>query len=158
MRGSRHAIPDLINERPDGHLKRFGVLTLLVPQHPQPDEAFDVWPQREPSLRRTLCGCRARTAVCVCKTLLESYARGAAARCAQVEGRATTPVVNATDNATLSFYATKDGKISVSYQGWDTTKTVLAGQQFVVTWSQGQVDRGADDWDETTTTRLLLTR
>ena len=45
-----------------------GALTLLVPQHPQPDEAFDVWPQREPSLRRTLCGCRARTAVCVCKT------------------------------------------------------------------------------------------
>jgi hypothetical protein len=30
------------------------------------------------------------------------------------------------DNATLSFYATKDGKISVSYQGWDATKTVLA--------------------------------
>jgi hypothetical protein len=23
------------------------------------------------------------------------------------------------DNATLSFYATKDGKISISYQGWD---------------------------------------
>ena len=32
------------------------------------------------------------------------------------------------DNATLSFYATKDGKISVSYQGWDQSKTVLAGQ------------------------------
>jgi hypothetical protein len=26
------------------------------------------------------------------------------------------------DNATLSFYATRDGKISVSYQGWDATK------------------------------------
>jgi hypothetical protein len=23
------------------------------------------------------------------------------------------------DSATLSFYATKDGKVSVSYQGWD---------------------------------------
>ena len=32
------------------------------------------------------------------------------------------------DNATLSFYSTKDGKISVSYQGWDQSKTVLAGQ------------------------------
>ena len=31
------------------------------------------------------------------------------------------------DNATLSFYATKDGKISVSYQGWDQSKTVLEG-------------------------------
>ena len=32
------------------------------------------------------------------------------------------------DNATLSFYSTKDGKIRVSYQGWDQSKTVLAGQ------------------------------
>jgi len=32
------------------------------------------------------------------------------------------------DNATLSFYSAKDGKISVSYQGWDQSKTVLAGQ------------------------------
>ena len=32
------------------------------------------------------------------------------------------------DSATLSFYAAKDGKISVSYQGWDQSKTVLAGQ------------------------------
>ena len=30
------------------------------------------------------------------------------------------------DNATLSFYSANDGKISVSYQGWDATKTVLA--------------------------------
>jgi hypothetical protein len=29
---------------------------------------------------------------------------------------------------TFSFYATKDGKISVNYQGWDQSKTVLAGQ------------------------------
>jgi hypothetical protein len=34
----------------------------------------------------------------------------------------------------LSFYATKDGKISVSYQGWDASKTVLKGQQFVISW------------------------
>jgi hypothetical protein len=32
------------------------------------------------------------------------------------------------DNATLSFHSTKDSKISVSYQGWDQSKTVLAGQ------------------------------
>ena len=38
------------------------------------------------------------------------------------------------DNATLSFYSTKDGKISVSYQGWDQSKTVLAGKQFVLNW------------------------
>jgi hypothetical protein len=44
------------------------------------------------------------------------------------------------DSATLSFYATKEGKISVSYQGWDQSKTVLAGQQFVVTWGQGHVE------------------
>jgi hypothetical protein len=31
------------------------------------------------------------------------------------------------DNATLSFYATKDGKISINYQGWDQSKTVLEG-------------------------------
>jgi hypothetical protein len=32
------------------------------------------------------------------------------------------------DNATLSYYSAKDGKISVSCQGWDQSKTVLAGQ------------------------------
>src|SRR6516165_3474457 len=32
------------------------------------------------------------------------------------------------DNATFSFYATKDGKISVTIRGWDQSKTVLAGQ------------------------------
>jgi hypothetical protein len=31
------------------------------------------------------------------------------------------------DSATLSFYATKDGKVSVSYQGWDQSKVVLDG-------------------------------
>ena len=44
------------------------------------------------------------------------------------------------DNATLSFYATKDGKISVSYQGWDQSKTVLEGQQFVIKWWPQGVD------------------
>ena len=28
----------------------------------------------------------------------------------------------------ISFYATKDGKISVTIRGWDQSKTVLAGQ------------------------------
>ena len=45
----------------------------------------------------------------------------------------TAPLFKA-DSATLSFYATKDGKISVSYQGWDQSKTVLAGQRL---WSRG---------------------
>ena len=31
------------------------------------------------------------------------------------------------DSATLSFYATKDGKVTVSYQGWDQSKVVLDG-------------------------------
>ena len=43
------------------------------------------------------------------------------------EAHETAPLFKA-DNATLSFYATKDGKISVSYQGWDQSKTVLARQ------------------------------
>jgi hypothetical protein len=30
---------------------------------------------------------------------------------------------------TLSFYSTKDGKISVSYQGWDQSKTGLRGTE-----------------------------
>jgi hypothetical protein len=42
------------------------------------------------------------------------------------------------DSATLAFSATKDGKVSVSYQGLDDHRVVLKGQQFVVTWgSQG---------------------
>ena len=44
------------------------------------------------------------------------------------------------DSATLSFYASKDGKISVSYQGWDASKTVLEGQQFVITWGPQGVE------------------
>jgi hypothetical protein len=35
------------------------------------------------------------------------------------------------DNATLSFYSTKDGKITVSYQGWDQSKVVLDRRQLV---------------------------
>src|SRR6516225_1324520 len=65
--------------------------------------------------------------------------------CAAVDGHdgyvvpRCSPLFKA-DNATLSFYATKEGKISVSYQGWDQSKIVLAGQQFVVTWGQGHVE------------------
>ena len=38
------------------------------------------------------------------------------------------------DNATLSFYSAKDGKISVSYQGWDRARLCLRGKQFVLNW------------------------
>jgi len=48
-----------------------------------------------------------------------------------MEAHETAPLFKA-DSATLSFYATKDGKISVSYQGWDASKTVLEWQQFVL--------------------------
>jgi hypothetical protein len=47
--------------------------------------------------------------------------------CNQYEAAEPAPLFKA-DNATLSFYATKDGKVSVSYKGWDASKTVLAGQ------------------------------
>jgi len=72
----------------------------------------------------------------VCSTLDQVAKAGAGFKSLKEE---TAPLFKA-DSATLSFYATKDGKISVSYQGWDQSKTVLAGQQFVVTWSQGQVE------------------
>ena len=36
------------------------------------------------------------------------------------------------DAATLSFYASKTGAISVSYQGWDASKVVLEGGGAVV--------------------------
>ena len=42
------------------------------------------------------------------------------------EAHETAPLFKA-DSATLSFYATKDGKITVSYQGWDQSKVVLDG-------------------------------
>jgi hypothetical protein len=32
------------------------------------------------------------------------------------------------DSATLSFYASKDGKITVSFSGWDASKVVLEDQ------------------------------
>jgi hypothetical protein len=38
------------------------------------------------------------------------------------------------DSATLSFYASKDGKISVSFSGWDASKVVLEDQAFEVSW------------------------
>jgi hypothetical protein len=38
------------------------------------------------------------------------------------------------DSATLSFYASKDGKISVSFSGWDANKVVLEDQAFEVSW------------------------
>ena len=72
----------------------------------------------------------------MCSTLDQVAKAGAGFKSLKEE---TAPLFKA-DSATLSFYATKDGKISVSYQGWDQSKTVLAGQQFVVTWSQGQVE------------------
>jgi hypothetical protein len=37
------------------------------------------------------------------------------------------------DKATLAFSATKDGKVTVTYQGWEDHKVVLKGQRFVVT-------------------------
>jgi hypothetical protein len=44
------------------------------------------------------------------------------------------------DKATLAFSATKDGKVSVTYHGWDEHKVVLKGQQFVVTWGPQGVE------------------
>ena len=44
------------------------------------------------------------------------------------------------DPALFHANPSADGELSVSYQGWDATKTVLDGQQFVVTWGQGQVE------------------
>jgi hypothetical protein len=32
------------------------------------------------------------------------------------------------DTATLAFSASKDGKVTVTYQGWDDRKVVLEGQ------------------------------
>ena len=39
----------------------------------------------------------------------------------------------------------RDGKVSVSYQGWDATRTVLDGQRFVISWGpQGMEGRIID--------------
>ena len=38
------------------------------------------------------------------------------------------------DRATLSFYAAKDGKISVSFSGCDGSKVVLEDQAVEVSW------------------------
>jgi hypothetical protein len=52
-----------------------------------------------------------------------------------------TPPLFKCDSATLSFYASKDGKISVSFSGWDGNKVVLEGQAFEVAWGpQGSGD------------------
>jgi hypothetical protein len=46
------------------------------------------------------------------------------------------------DTATLAFSASKDGKLSVNYQGWDVGKVVLEGQVFEVRWGpQGVEER-----------------
>jgi hypothetical protein len=42
------------------------------------------------------------------------------------------------DSATLTFYGSKDGKVSVSYQGWDAAKVAQEGQVFEVSRSGGQ--------------------
>jgi hypothetical protein len=44
----------------------------------------------------------------------------------RMEAHETAPLFKA-DNATFSFYATKDGRITVTYQGWDQSKVVLDG-------------------------------
>jgi hypothetical protein len=36
------------------------------------------------------------------------------------------------DAATLSFYGSKDGKVSVSYQGWNSANVVQEGRVFEV--------------------------
>jgi hypothetical protein len=51
----------------------------------------------------------------------------------------TSPLFKA-DVATLSFYATKDGKVSVSYPGWDDRKVVLPGQVFEIAWAPQGVE------------------
>jgi hypothetical protein len=42
--------------------------------------------------------------------------------------------------ATLSFYASKDGKISVSFSRWDANRVVLEGQAFEVSWGAQGVE------------------
>jgi hypothetical protein len=44
------------------------------------------------------------------------------------------------DSATLTFYASKDGKVSVSFQGWDDKKAVLDGEVFEVSWGPQGVE------------------
>ena len=42
---------------------------------------------------------------------------------------AIPPLLKA-DRVTLAVEATKDGKLRVTYQGWDDAKVVLPGQRF----------------------------
>jgi hypothetical protein len=43
------------------------------------------------------------------------------------------------DSATLTFYASKDGKVTVSFQ-WDASKVVLDGEVFEVSWGPQGVE------------------
>jgi hypothetical protein len=47
----------------------------------------------------------------------------------------TSPLFKA-DSATLSFYSSKDGKLSVSFQGYSDRKVVLPGEVFEVRWGE----------------------
>ena len=47
------------------------------------------------------------------------------------------------DSAALTFYATKDGEISISYPGWDDKKAVLPGQVFEIRWGPQGVEGAA---------------
>jgi hypothetical protein len=45
---------------------------------------------------------------------------------------APIPPLLKADAATLAFSASKDGKLRVTYAGWDDAKVALEGQEFVV--------------------------
>ena len=47
----------------------------------------------------------------------------------------TSPLFKA-DSTTLSFYADKTGKLSVSFQGCSDRKVVLPGEVFEVRWGE----------------------
>jgi len=49
------------------------------------------------------------------------------------------------DAATLSFYASKAGTVSVSYQGWDASKVVLEGGRCCGGYRIESVDPPIDD-------------
>ena len=44
------------------------------------------------------------------------------------------------EKPTLTFYASKDGKVSVSYQNWESNKVVLEGEVFEVSWGPQGVE------------------
>jgi hypothetical protein len=45
---------------------------------------------------------------------------------------AVIPPLFKAENPTLTFSASKDGKLRVNYAGWDDAKVALEGQEFVV--------------------------